>query len=37
MDGYSYRQVAAIMGQPEGTVKSRIRLGLTILRANMAH
>jgi RNA polymerase sigma-70 factor, ECF subfamily len=27
-DGYSYREVAAILQQPEGTIKGRIRLGL---------
>jgi RNA polymerase sigma-70 factor (ECF subfamily) len=27
-DGHSYREVAAILRQPEGTIKGRIRLGL---------
>jgi RNA polymerase sigma-70 factor (ECF subfamily) len=30
--GHTYRQVASILGQPEGTIKSRIRLGMRHLR-----
>ena len=34
--GHSYREVAEMLGEPEGTIKSRIRSGLKRLQATMA-
>jgi RNA polymerase sigma-70 factor (ECF subfamily) len=34
--GHTYREVASILGEPEGTIKSRIRSGMRRMQSSLA-